>query len=287
MGTVFEALYCPEGGFERRVAIKRIHPHLAQQPRFVDAFRREAELCARMAHPNVIQVFDFGRVREAYFLAMEYVEGLTLWELCERARTKERAIPAGLVGHIGREILAGLIHAHEEARGPDASPLRIVHRDLCPQNVLVSIDGQVKLTDFGVARALRDAAARDTKTEGGHLAYMAPEQARGEPIDPRSDLFPIGVILWELLAGRPLFRRENEAATLHALLSEPIPRVADAQEGLDASWDAFLKRALARAPADRFGSAREMLAALSEVRGAEIERAGEMLARLALGLADA
>jgi serine/threonine-protein kinase len=262
MGNVFEAVYCPEGGFERRVAIKRIHPHLAQQKKFVDGFRREAELCSRLAHPNVIQVMDFGKIGQTYFLAMEFVDGMTLAELAERAWSTGRMLEPGLVAYIGREILQGLAHAHE-ARAADGGPLRIVHRDLCPQNVLLSANGEVKVTDFGVARALKDASATNTRTVAGHIAYMAPEQARGESVDARADLFPLGVTLWELLVGRRLFRRVNEAATLTALMSGPVPRASTEGDGVDPSWDAFLARSISRAPDERFQSAAEMAAALA------------------------
>lgn len=267
MGTVFEALYCPEGGFERRVAVKRIHPHLAEQPRFVDAFRREAELSARLAHPNVVQVMDFGRVEATYFLAMEYMDGSNLSALAERARQAKRAFPVPAAAYVARQLLAGLAHAHE-ARAGDGSLLRIVHRDLCPQNVLLSRNGEVKIADFGVARALKDAVIGETRSVAGHIAYMAPEQARGTVVDPRSDLFAVAVILWELLGGQRLFRRENEAATLNALLLAPIPIVSSARPELSASWDAFVARGLERDPDDRFASATDMATALLELPGA-------------------
>ena len=277
MGNVFEALYCPEGGFERRVAIKRIHSHLAQQRKFVDGFRREAELCSRLAHPNVIQVMDFGKIGQTYFLAMEFVDGMTLGELAERAWSTGRVLAPSLVAHVGREILEGLAHAHE-ARAADGGPLRIVHRDLCPQNVLLSANGEVKLTDFGVARALKDASVTDTRTVAGHIAYMAPEQARGESVDARADLFPLGVTLWELLVGRRLFRRDNEAATLTALMSGAVPRASVERRGLDASWDAFLTRALARAPSERFQSAAQMAEALAALPDGSVGSREELAA---------
>lgn len=265
MGTVHEAIYCPEGGFERRVAVKRIHPHLAEQAKLVDQFRTEAELSARLVHRNIVQVLDFGRVVDSYFLAMEYVDGLTLRGLMRRLWHAERELPAAMAAHFGREILAGLEYSHEVAHGSDGSPLRVIHRDLSPANVLVSRTGEVKISDFGLARALKDAASTRTRTVAGHVGYMAPEQARGESLNERCDLFSVGVILWELLAGRRLFWRDNESATLLALVADPVPPICSIRPDLDPRWDAFLERAMAREPEDRFGSAREMDAALFDL----------------------
>ena len=277
MAAVFEAVYCPEGGFERRVAIKRIHAHLAEQERFVEFFRSEAAISSRLHHPNIVQVLDFGRVEGKYFLSMEYVDGVTLWALTNGSR---QPLPADVVAELGVELLAGLEHAHRIARGPDGRPLRVVHRDLCPQNVLISTNGEVKLTDFGVARALRDAGTDQTNTVVGHMSYIAPEQARGEAVDTRSDLFAAGVILWELLAGRPLFKRENDAATLAALIYDEVPPVSRFRPDIDPAWDAFLARALYRDPVRRFESASAMARALLALPGADDPEAIAKLAQM-------
>lgn len=266
MGTVHEALYCPEGGFERRVAMKRIHPHLAEQEAFVNAFRAEAELSARLVHPNVVQVFDFGRVGDTYFLAMEYVDGLTLLAFMRRITAANERLPTWLVAHLGREILAGLGHSHSGVRASDGTPLRVIHRDLSPANVLLSKNGEVKISDFGVARVLSDAGAAQTQSVAGHVGYMAPEQAKGNPFDERCDLFALGVVLWELFAGKRLFQRENQTATLFALVSEPIPPLSSQRPDLDPGWDAFFEKALARNPADRFASATDMAEGLDRMQ---------------------
>lgn len=266
MAAVFEAVYCPEGGFERRVAIKRIHPHLAEQEKFVEFFRSEAAISSRLGHPNIVQVLDFGRVDGKYFLSMEYVDGMTLWALMRASR---EPLPVGVIGLLGLEILAGLEHAHRIARGADGRPLRVVHRDLCPQNVLLSTNGEVKITDFGVARALRDAGTDQTNTVVGHLGYISPEQARGEAVDTRSDLFAAGVMLWELLVGGALFRRDNDAATLAALIYDEVPSASARRPGLDPRWDEFLQRALLRDPERRFQTAGAMARALLALPGAD------------------
>jgi serine/threonine protein kinase len=278
MATVYEALYCPEGGFERPVAIKRIHPHLAAEPSFLSFFRNEAELSARLVHPNVVQVLDFGSVDGTYFLAMELVDGLTLRSFMKRAAAAGMAIPPGIVAFVAREILAGLAYAHGSARAADGSRLKVVHRDLCPANLLLSKNGEVKLSDFGVARALRDADSTHTRTVAGHAAYMAPEQAMAHSIDERCDLFAVGVVLWELLAGRSLFHRGAEGPTLVAVLSADVDPPSLVRPGLDPAWDAVVARALARDPDSRFASASLMSAEIGALEDGKVPKADELTA---------
>jgi serine/threonine-protein kinase len=271
-GVVHEAIYSPAGGFERRVAVKVLHPALATEPAFVDGLRHEAELGSRLAHPNVVTIHDFGMHEGVAFMAMEYVDGMSLERLATRARRAGVAIPAHVVGYVGQQVLTGLAYAHEAVHGEDGEPLRILHRDVCPQNLMVSSLGEVKLTDFGIARVLGRAAATTTHTIAGHEAYMAPEQARGEEITLRADLFAVGIVLWELLAGRHLFVRENGAATLLAMLEEPVVPINAIRGELDDAWNAFFARAIAREPAARFGSAAEMAAALGGLPGARADK---------------
>ncbi len=280
MATVYAATYCPEGGFARPVAIKRIHPHLAREASFVDAFRNEAELGARLVHPNIVQVLDFGRVEETYFLAMEFVDGVTLGALMRHTRAASIALSPSLVAWVGAQMLEGLAYSHAGASDQEGNLLRIVHRDLSPANVLVSRNGQVKLSDFGIARALRDTHAYVTVSVVGHMSYMAPEQASGNKTDERSDLFAIGAILWELLCGTTLFRREHEATTLLAVLNDPVPVPSATRAGLGDSWDAFLARALERDPARRYPTAREMADALKAILGRVGQPQGEELPEL-------
>jgi serine/threonine-protein kinase len=261
MGTVYEAVYCPEGGFERPVAVKHIHPHLAREERFVEAFRREAELSARLAHPNIVQVLDFGRIDDRYFLALEYVEGITVARLMRHCSEHGVLIDPGLVAFVAREVLAGLGFSHAGARDARGELLRVIHRDLSPANILLSSSGEVKIADFGVARALKDAASTATKSVVGNAGYMAPEQARAQPMDERSDLFSLGVILWEMLTGTRLFDRGSEAPTLLALVSQPIGAPSSLRR-IDRAWDRFLACALARDPHERFPSADAMAEAL-------------------------
>lgn len=267
MGVVWLATYCPEGGFARAAAVKLVHPHLAKDVAFVDAFRHEAELCARLVHQNIVQVFDFGRVDERYFLAMEYVDGVTLRDVLKRAQAAGVRVPPVVAGAITRQILAGLHFSHVEAHDSTGQRLRVIHRDLAPTNILISHGGEVKLTDFGIARALRDRSAAQTTTLAGHFDHMAPEQTSARALDERTDLFCVGILLWEMLTGESLFRRVSDGATLHAVVSAPIAAPSTVDATL-APLDSLCAKALARDPALRFQSAREMGEAIREAAGA-------------------
>ncbi len=266
MGTVHRAIYCPEGGFERTVAVKLLHPHLADKPEFISAFREEAELSARLVHPNIIQVLDFGRFGDSYFLAMEYVEGLTLSVLMKRAARAKKRFDADDVAWFARELLLGLAFSHEGARDAEGRRLHVIHRDLCPANVLVSASGELRISDFGIAKALRDATFSETKTVAGHAGYMAPEQIRADPLDERCDLFAVGVILWECLSGKPLFRRGTEGLSALAILNHEVPPLAGVSAEVATTWDPVLRRALAAEPSSRFQTATEMAAAIAATR---------------------
>jgi serine/threonine protein kinase len=280
MGVVHRARYCPEGGFVRNVAIKLLHPHLAEQEAFLEAFRTEAAICARLVHPNVVQVLDFGKAGEAYFLAMELVDGLTLATLLRHLSAAKRPLPEELAYAIVHALLEGLDYTHARARDSEGRLMRIVHRDLCPANILVSRSGEVKLTDFGIARALRDADSSQTRTVAGHVGYMAPEQARAGVLDERTDLFAAGAILWELLAGEPLFDRSGEAQSLLALLACEVPSIRERRPDVRAEWDAVVRGAVQRTLDDRFASARAMSRALDVAWPSPASEATAALAEL-------
>lgn len=269
MGEVYRAIYCPEGGFKRPVAIKRIHPHLTADARFIHAFRNEAQLSARLNHANIVQALDFGRVGDSYFFAMEFVEGLTLADVLWRAERAGRALPPRLAAWLTREICRALDYAHCVAHDDHGRPLCVIHRDLSPPNVMLSSAGQVKILDYGVAHALGREQLTHTHTVVGKLGYMAPEQYRGQTLDARVDLFAAAVISWEAVCGRHLFKGNTDADTLYNLLYRKVPSPRDARPGLGDTWVDLLGRGLQRDPASRFQSAAEMIKALDGILDAE------------------
>ncbi len=288
-GSVHEAVYCPEGGFERRVAVKQLHAALASDPALVAAFRTEAELGARLAHPNVVTIHDFGRHGETFFMAMEFVDGLPLAKLVFRAQRAGIALSPSVVGHVARSVLRGLHHAHEGVRDASGNALHILHRDVCPQNLLVSRIGEVKVTDFGIARVIEivngHMEGASTRTLAGHEAYMAPEQIDGRPLGLTTDLFAASVVFWELLAGKRLFVRDNPAATLLAVTATIVPRITTIRSDIAPAWDAFFTRSLARDGGDRFQSAAETLDALDAIADAKSDDAAALLGELVVRFA--
>lgn len=269
MGSVHRATYAPEGGFRRAVAIKRIHPHLAENPAFLERFRHEAELCSRLAHPNIVAVLDFGVADNAWFFAMEFIDGVTLKDVLWLRRKREEPLRPALVCWILRQVLDGLQYAHAGAVDAQGELLHVVHRDLSPHNVLLDRSGVVKISDFGVARALKDAHDLNTANLAGKPAYMAPEQLRKRGIDERSDLFTVGILAWEALTNRRLFFRDNEAATLLAVLEDEVPPPSQVRSEVGPHWDRFCVRALTREPEKRFQTALGMVTALAAIQEVE------------------
>lgn len=254
MATVYVARLQGVGGFERLFAIKVLHPHLAHEREFISMFLDEACLAAQIHHPNVVATMDVSRSDVAgYYLVMEYIEGDHFGALLQRAAERHVRLPVGVVLRVVFDTLTGLAAAHA-LRDENGEPLNLVHRDVSPHNVMVGVDGIARLADFGVAKAEH----RISNTRDGHfkgkLAYMAPEQAANGNADQRTDLFAMGVILWEALVSKRLFRCDDPAATLRKICEEPIPMPSALDPEL-AALDSLLARALARNPNDRFPNA--------------------------------
>jgi serine/threonine-protein kinase len=261
MATVFLARLGGVGGFQRFVAIKRLHPHLARDHEFIQMFLDEARLAARLHHPHVVPILEIGESEDGYYLVMEYIEGDTLARLMARSAQADRPLPPQVAVRIALDTLAGL-HAAHELQDDEGKPLEIVHRDVSPQNILIGVDGSARITDFGVARA----ASRLTTTRSGQLkgklSYMAPEQAHGKACDRRADVFAMGIVIWETLAKRRLFKGDGEAETLNRVLYEPIPTLRSANPAVHPALDAVVMKALERDPDARFSSCSEMADAL-------------------------
>jgi serine/threonine-protein kinase len=264
MADVWRAEVTGAEGVVKEVALKLVRGEHAERSDFVRMFVQEARLAARLSHANVVQVFEFDQVGGRYYIAMELVRGRHLGQVVERARERGLRLGVPRAVHVAAEVARALAYAHR--LGDGGRPLGLVHRDVSPHNVLVSFEGEVKLADFGIARAMNLGELTDPGNVKGKLAYMAPEQARGAAVDARADVFSLGVVLWELCAGRRLFARDGDAATLAAVLeTEPVSPPSAWNEEVPAELDAVALGALERDPERRTRSAQELAAALSGV----------------------
>ena len=241
MAEVFLARQSGPEGFQRTVAVKRILPHLADSRDFVGMFQDEARLAAHLSHPNIVHIYDFGKVEEHFFIAMEYVDGIHAGVLIKHAESEP--MPEVLVARIGADACAGLHYAHE-LRDADGRALHLVHRDVSPPNLLVSYDGSVKLVDFGIAKAVSSIEQTRPGVVKGKFAYMSPEQTIGQKLDGRSDVFSLAVLLWELLAGRVMVPRLDPIEGMRMIRDGRIPRIEDERPDIAPSLAAAIGRAL-------------------------------------------
>jgi serine/threonine-protein kinase len=263
MGTVELGLR-REGEFRRLYAVKRLHPHLLDDEDLRAMFVDEARIAGLLRHANVVSVLDVGEDEQGPFLVMDYVDGVTLSAILQRHATHDQLLPVQLCARIGGEIARGLAVAHELV-GHDGQALCIVHRDVSPQNVLVGFDGQVRLADFGIARALgRSSKLTESGVIKGKLGYQAPEQLRFEEATAASDLFALGVVLYELLSGKRLYKSTPEMAAPIRILKEPPPDIADERSDVPPALTELLFELLAKRREDRPGSARAVAARLDD-----------------------
>jgi serine/threonine-protein kinase len=261
MATVFLARLAGMGGFQRFVAIKRLHPHLSNETEFVEMFLDEARLAASIHHSHVVPILEVGTSPAGYYVVMEYIEGDTLAGLMARAAGTGGKLPAPIAMRIGLDTLSGL-HAAHELRDEDNNLVNLVHRDVSPQNILVGSDGSARITDFGVAKASSRLTNTRSGTLKGKLAYMPPEQAKGGPIDQRTDVFAIGTVIWEALAGRRLFKGETELETLNRIMFEPIPSLREVDPEIPDEIERTILKALDRNLERRYSSAADFADAL-------------------------
>lgn len=249
-------------GFNRHIVVKRILAHLAEDPEFVAMFLQEARIASRFNHPNIAQIYDLGEHGGTFFIAMEFIHGEDLGRIMRRAWSTGQWVARPLAIRIVADSAAGLYYAHSRM-DEQGRPLRIVHRDISPQNILVSFDGSVKLVDFGIAKAADQVSNTKSGAIKGKFAYMAPEQAGGKPLDARTDIFALGLVLYELITGvRPL-KRDSEIATLQAALECAIEKPSQVAE-VPTSLDDVIMRALAKDPEDRYRDARQFQMALEQ-----------------------
>jgi serine/threonine-protein kinase len=267
MATVWRAMTLGRRGPRRPVAIKRILPELMASPDFVAMFVEEGRVGSQLVHPNVVAIEEFATdAQGAYFLAMEWVEGIDLLRLTRALGQARQAVPWPLVAAVGAEVARGLGSAHERV---DAAgrPLPVYHRDVSPQNILVSVAGAVKVTDFGLARASdRDSMTRPNMIKG-KLAYLAPELIAGASASVLSDIYGLGIVMWETLAGRKLFDGKGDLQVLLAVRDGVVPPLVELRTDLPASMARIVHTALAKQPAQRFASMRQLGQALTNLLG--------------------
>jgi serine/threonine protein kinase len=269
MADVFKARVQGPAGFERIFVVKRILPHLSDDPTFTKMFIEEAKMSARLSHPNIVQVFELGAVDSEYFISMEYVRGRDLAETMRTLWARIGPPRPELVAYVGREMCRALAYAHD-LTADDGSPLGMIHRDVSPSNVMLSYDGAVKLLDFGIAKALggddkTDESATQRGTLKGKFAYMAPEQTQGADVDRRIDIFATGIVLHEILTGRRLFKGENDLQTVEKVRMCDVPPPSLQNPLCPPELDVIVLKALAKYRDDRFHTTSEMADALDDV----------------------
>jgi serine/threonine-protein kinase len=250
MATVYEAQQLGPSGFAKRLALKVIHPHYAQRPEFLQLFIDEAKLSANLTHGNIVQIYQLGEVGGDYFIAMEFIPGPTLRKIIDRHREVGRALPQTLAAYIASRVCRALDFAHNFVGG-DGNRLDIVHRDVSPGNVMATWDGHIKLADFGIAKARTSVDPATGGIRIGKKHYMSPEQLIGLEVDGRSDVFSLGLVLYELLALQPLFREDVTALALSEVALAPLPELRKLVTNLDQDLETIILAALERDPSRR------------------------------------
>ncbi len=266
MAEVFRAVEEGPHGFTREVAIKRILPEFAFHPEFISMLVSEARVSARLQHPVIVQVLEFGQIEEAYYLALELVEGWNLRQLLALTQTAAHQLPAGVACYIVGQLAGGLAYAHART-DIEGRPLHIVHRDVSPSNIMLAPSGAVKLLDFGIAKAADFVRDEQTRTGmlKGKLSYMSPEQAASLPLDQRSDIFSLGIVFYEMLVGGRLFKADTDRETIERVKRAVVRPPSQQVKGMPRELDSVLLKMLAPAPADRYRDCGEVVAALAPI----------------------
>ncbi len=263
MAEVFNAVFFGIHGFEMPLVIKRILPHLSANQRFVDMFVVEAKIYVALQHQNIVQIYDFHRFQDQYFIALEFVEGRDLKSLLQRCIKHQQALPRPLALFIAHQICHGLEYAHTRTDDTNEN-LGLVHRDLSPANILLSYTGEVKIADFGIAKAKMQAESTNSGTLKGKYRYMSPEQANGEAVDHRSDIFAVGILLYEMLTGVKAFDHENDLTLLEQVKSGAFTEPRKHNASLSPRLNTIICRALHKSPHSRFQSAKDLQEAIAE-----------------------
>ncbi len=258
MAEVFRGVAESLQGFRKNVAIKRVLPALTQNKKFVAMFLDEARLSLHLQHANIVQVFDIGHADDTYFIVMEFVEGIDLKALLEWRRRIGKRLTIGQTIYITMEICKGLGYAHDLPHPETGKALGIVHRDVSPPNVLMSRNGEVKLADFGLAKAASQLETTDPGVVKGKMSYLSPEAARGEEVDLRADIFAVGILLYEMLTGKRLFYGDSDYQTVELVRGAKVPSIASQNPEVESEIEEICRKALARRVEDRFQSANDL-----------------------------
>ena len=257
MAEIFLARQAGLEGFEKTIVIKRIRPHLSKQVSFVKMFLNEAKLAAQLNHPNIVQIYDLGKISDSYFIAMEYIFGRDMRRIIPKADALGIPFPMVYALKIASSVCEGLYYAHQKV-DLYGNPLNIVHRDVTPENIFVSFDGTVKVLDFGIAKAANNIEQTRAGEIKGKLSYMSPEQCMGKQLDQRSDLFSLGVVLYEWLTGFKLFTGDSEVAILKSITEGKIYAPSYFKSDIPESVEAILMKALAKDRDQRYQTAWDM-----------------------------
>ncbi|MGH7298030.1 MAG: serine/threonine protein kinase, partial [Polyangiaceae bacterium] len=257
MAEVFRAESEGLQGFRKQVAIKRVLPHLSSKKKFISMFLDEARLSAQLSHSNCVQVFDIGVGDNAFFIVMEFVDGANLKAIIEHIKKTGRDFPVEAAVYISLELCKGLAYAHELTDNNGVA-LHIVHRDMSPPNVLVTKNGEVKIVDFGLAKANSQLEKSEPGIINGKFSYLSPEAAMGQEVDARTDVFAVGIILWELLAGQRLFLGDTDFQTVKKVQAASVPSISTINRKVPQELEKIINRSLARDPQQRYTTARDL-----------------------------
>lgn len=263
MAEIFKGLTYDFSGLKKYIVIKRILPHISANKEFIQMLIDEAKIAVRLSHGNIAQTYDLGKVADDYFIVMEYVDGFTLSEIYKQSTLLHQNIPIEFSVYLVSEICNGLDYIHRRT-DETGKQLGIIHCDISPQNAIVSDSGTVKIVDFGVAKLAMNISSQDTGVLKGKFAYMSPEQMEGDHIDCRTDIFSAGVVLWELLTGKRLFKRKIKSETIRAVQTMPIEAPSVYRKEIPAELDQIVLKALQRNPKKRYQSATDMALALTK-----------------------
>jgi len=262
MAEIFQAKLFGVGGFEKQMVVKQILPQYSRNAEFINMFIDEAKIGVTLTHGNIVPVYELGRIGDTYFIALEYVDGKDLAEILEKARAAQKPISPEHAAYVAIEICKGLDYAHRRTNERN-QPLGVVHRDISPPNILISREGEVKVTDFGIAKAIHKLGTTESGVVKGTFGYMSPEQVRGLPVDHRTDIFSTGILLHEMLTGRRLFVGKNDLEAIERVKEAQVPAPSAINRNLPGAIDPIVFKALAKDPNDRYTTANEFQLALS------------------------